>query len=82
MLVEAGNVFTRELHLVVPNRGIMSLEDGGGISAIRRLNCVCYVMRDNRSHITHHVTLAGGIEGHVAAFGGPEDGVDFLDFFH
>ncbi len=30
MLVEAGNVFTRELHLVVPNRGIMSLEDGGG----------------------------------------------------
>jgi Xaa-Pro aminopeptidase len=26
MLVEAGNVFTLELHVVVPNRGIMSLE--------------------------------------------------------
>ena len=27
MLVEAGNVFTLELHVVVPNRGIMSLEE-------------------------------------------------------
>ncbi|MCB8945541.1 MAG: aminopeptidase P family protein [Ardenticatenaceae bacterium] len=27
MLVEVGNVFTLELHVVVPNRGIMSLEE-------------------------------------------------------
>ena len=27
LLVEAGNIFTLELHVVVPNRGIMSLEE-------------------------------------------------------
>ncbi|MCP5100387.1 MAG: aminopeptidase P family protein, partial [Chloroflexi bacterium] len=27
MLVEVGNIFTLELHVVVPNRGIMSLEE-------------------------------------------------------
>jgi Xaa-Pro aminopeptidase len=27
MLVEVGNVFTLELHVVVPDRGIMSLEE-------------------------------------------------------